>query len=510
MEERPIDPKIDRIWYLYVVDETEGPFTVAEIKDKVRGFEAKNSSYIWREGMEDWTIMSTVSEFDSSTKLTQSNKGIQKTDPPRIKSVQVNPAVIKKGKGIYKFMEDRKNRTFLWASLIFILIALVVYQGVASGVLDPLLEKMNLKEKMQAMNLPSLLPSSKNADSVVTARTEGISDKLAGMIRGSSFLMEKVVPKLPQKMRIWLSPVEVPVDVPSTDVVALREAAAEPIDRGPRIAVSLPLKYITNPQFVITTNLPNATQLHLVLSGKKGTLLNSMGLESHSSAIVQSHLAVSTPFQMNNKTFPVGEYNLLVYEADQQPSEVQSVLASIPHKNPPSLIPQGKVAFSVDSFFIGGARDQSYQTLLNQFNEKLRIQVPAETLELKQLHATIESMANESAIKFFKLSNRKISKRDKQEWTTYSNNYKKLSAQIQNQYFSTLPQTGTDKFANRIFPNLYKKAEITFQLSETLHMKECSYFEKKMTMPEIKQLATQTLTALTELKRQISESAGVQ
>lgn len=555
VEERPIDPKVDRVWFLYVVDETEGPFTVKEIKEKIKNSEAKSSSYVWREGLIDWTILSTLSEFDTNTKSlkdisvaehTKSStiiRGInqdakqyktveevakneniaanEKTvetnniEPiktkTKIKGITLNSNIIEKVKGSKKPMEERKNRTFLWGFLIFILISGVIYQGVSSGFLDPVLEKMNLKEKVQAMNLPRIIPQNPSGQPNSPSESKSsnsFSDQIASMIRGSTFIMEKVVPKLPQKVRVWLSPVEIPFDVPSTDIVALREAAAEPTTRGARIAVSLPIKYVTQPQFIITSNLPTGTHLDLHLIGKKGTLINSMGFEAKSSAVINDHLARSTPFQTNGKTFPQGDYTLLVYESNDQNPTVQSELAKIPGKSPPSVIPQGKKYFSVDSFFIGGNKDQNYQAELNTYNEKLRVQVPAETLELKQLHATIESMANESAIKFFKLSNRKLTKKDKTEWVQYSNNYKKLSNQIQNQYFANLAQTGTNKFANRVFADVYRKAEQTFILSETLHNKESLFFEKKSNMNDIKALAAQTLSAIKELQKTIAESVS--
>lgn len=50
-------------WYLYVVDHHEGPFSTAEIKKRVKDGDAKNSSYVWKEGIEDWMMMSDVAEL---------------------------------------------------------------------------------------------------------------------------------------------------------------------------------------------------------------------------------------------------------------------------------------------------------------------------------------------------------------------------------------------------------------------------------------------------------------
>lgn len=53
----------EKQWFLYVADHHEGPYTIDEIRGIVKKGEARTTSYVWREGMEDWAMMSDVGDF---------------------------------------------------------------------------------------------------------------------------------------------------------------------------------------------------------------------------------------------------------------------------------------------------------------------------------------------------------------------------------------------------------------------------------------------------------------
>ncbi|MBI3555330.1 MAG: DUF4339 domain-containing protein [Deltaproteobacteria bacterium] len=50
-------------WFLYVVDHHEGPFSADEVKKLIKKGQAKNSSYVWKDGLEDWMLMADVTEL---------------------------------------------------------------------------------------------------------------------------------------------------------------------------------------------------------------------------------------------------------------------------------------------------------------------------------------------------------------------------------------------------------------------------------------------------------------
>jgi hypothetical protein len=53
----------EKQWFLYVVDHHEGPFSLDEIKKLIKKEEARPTSYVWREGLDDWMMVSDVEEF---------------------------------------------------------------------------------------------------------------------------------------------------------------------------------------------------------------------------------------------------------------------------------------------------------------------------------------------------------------------------------------------------------------------------------------------------------------
>src|SRR5579871_4906733 len=57
----------DKEWFLYVVDHHEGPFTIDEIRQKVKKGAARTSSYVWKNGLEDWMLMADMTEFGPGT-----------------------------------------------------------------------------------------------------------------------------------------------------------------------------------------------------------------------------------------------------------------------------------------------------------------------------------------------------------------------------------------------------------------------------------------------------------
>ncbi len=488
MEEKSAG-KTDKIWFLYVVDEHEGPFTIPEVKQRLKKGEAKATSYVWRAGLKNWTVMRDLPEFGIA------NGGKAKGPPPGpitifgTKGTPVTKTIKPSKEGRPGLGTRAPKRFSLFKSFFWLLVLAGLYQAVATGTLDPILEKANLKEKVHVLGLPKIPvpfePIRKFAHPYVAP------------------YLVKVLPMLPKQVRALLSPVEIPNDVSPKDADALREAAWTPIEQGARITVALPVGAEIDPVFVLAGNIPDGTNLDLSLKGKAGTLLGARDYEAKTSATFKNHLARSAKLQIAaDKPLPRGEYTLIAYESDGQPPEVSLVLAATPRKAAPSIIPQGKTAFSVDVFFIGGKRDSSYEEKLKVWNEKLRAQLAAESAELRDLSATLESMANEGASKFFKLSkpftgkNSKADKKITVEWKKYAPKYEALSNQIRRKILVK---------ADRLFPAAYDEASKAFDLSQTLHKTESDFFEKKATMDQIRAQAAATLDALNTLKNMIEE-----
>ncbi|MBI2605831.1 MAG: DUF4339 domain-containing protein [Deltaproteobacteria bacterium] len=484
MEEKSAG-KTDKIWFLYVVDEHEGPFTIPEIKQRLKKGDAKATSYVWRAGLKNWTVMRDLPEFGIA------NGGKAKGPPPGpitvfgTKGTPVTKTIKPSKEGRPELGARAPKRFPLFKTFFWLLLLAGLYQAVVTGTLDPVLEKANVKEKIHALGLPK------------------IPVPVEPVRKFARPYVVKVLPMLPKQARALLTPVEIPDDISPKDADALREAAWTPIEQGARITVALPVGAEFDPVFVFAGNTPDGTNLDLLLKGKSGALLNARDYEARTSATFKNHLARSAKLQLaEGKPLPRGEYTLIAYESDNQPPEVSLALAATPRKATPSLIPQGKSAFSVDVFFLGGKRDASYEEKLKAWNEKLRAQLEAESAELRDLSATLENMANEGASKFFKLSksftgkNPKADKKITAEWKKYAPKYEALSNQIRQKILVK---------ADRLFPAVYDEASKAFELSQTLHKTESDFFEKKVTMDQIRAQAAATLEALNLLKNMVEE-----
>ena len=453
MEEKRTDTQNAKIWFLYVVDHHEGPYSKEEIHQKVKKGEATSTSYVWKDGMPDWTPMTEVTEF----KAADGKKEKEKKEAPA------------------KSFAPRAARSFSIGPILVLLILLgALYQAVASGMLDSTLTKIGMYEKIKAMHLPAL---------------------------PTKTLTKKIIPLLPKAAQKFLSPVELPEDVLPADADALVDAASGALEEGAHIAVAIAGGDVFTPSFIIAGNLPDGTKLDLHLKGREGTLLNARTFEAKTNVIFNKLISRSRPVQTpDGKPLPRGEYTVLIYDAENQLPEVSLALAAAPRKSAPSAIPPGKTVFAVESYFLGGKKDGSYEEKLKAYNDKIKTQVAAESAELKQLQATIESMANESASRFFKMTAKPAkgpaAKKQKLEWKKYHDEYVKMGSQIQQQLTPN---------PDRMFPTVYDETVQVWQLSEKLHQLENDFFDNKATTPDIQAQAGKTLEALNALKSTIME-----
>lgn len=53
----------DKKWFIYLLDHHEGPFSSDDIVAMIRQGRATSSHYVWRDGMADWEVLSTLSDF---------------------------------------------------------------------------------------------------------------------------------------------------------------------------------------------------------------------------------------------------------------------------------------------------------------------------------------------------------------------------------------------------------------------------------------------------------------
>ena len=77
-------------WFLAVGDQSVGPLTASDVYDRIVRGEATWVSYVWKEGMPEWTRISEVSGFQSlMPKAPSAKPGAQPPKPPSQTKAQV-------------------------------------------------------------------------------------------------------------------------------------------------------------------------------------------------------------------------------------------------------------------------------------------------------------------------------------------------------------------------------------------------------------------------------------
>lgn len=65
----------DKIWFVYLEDHHEGPFTFNELKVKLAQGVIQKNQYIWRQGMADWVVMNEVPEMVGIDQVEENSEG---------------------------------------------------------------------------------------------------------------------------------------------------------------------------------------------------------------------------------------------------------------------------------------------------------------------------------------------------------------------------------------------------------------------------------------------------
>ena len=589
----------EKEWFLYVVDHHEGPFTIDEIRKLVKKGEAAASSYVWKEGYEDWVIMTDATEFGMGTPksdghgtpsfvltptpaptptpvaATPVSQPLEATAPEPVPIASVSAGDVKSSDSVWclnsrkifsgphsiktivrkvndgevsirdsvwregwssftpiesipEFMGSVKTtsstnaknlkvnktssnaealgmtggpstRVYKWyKSTKFLLLSVVVtlvavYQGLATGFLNPTLETLKIKQQVAALRLTPI-PFEKS-DELLAEVTSSIKPLIA---MGLALL--------PESARTWMSSVEIPEGMAPQDAETLREISQSGLGNGIRVASAMLEGDEFNPSFVIMSNALDGSSFTVVLRGKEGTLLNALSYEHTVYVDINKSMARTSRFTYDtNKPLPKGEYTLIVYESPQQQNEKAALsFANLSKRQVPAGVPEGKVAFVVDSYFLGGKKDETYQQRLKEFNDRVKARLSQETQELAQLIDTIESIANESAQKFFSLSSAPANAKRLAEWQRYRQKYGKLSAQIKVK-LDQVP--GTNRSNEYMLPQIYRKLLQTYELTERLHQLETAYIEKGGKMDAIKEQAGQATTAFHDLRQSITRLA---
>mgnify|MGYP000882217653 FL=1 len=564
----------EKKWFLYVVDHHEGPFSLSEIQSLVKKGDAKSSSYVWREGFEDWMMMSEVSEFgvagpsgeghgpaafilgkkespvlfsprssDASvggplpiahqgnvpdisgisetavvwclnsnrtftgphslrtiTRLINEGKATSKdtiwkegwTGFVPISSfsefmVRIHDGASQKNKvssaqalGMMRSGMGIKRRFSFGGILKWLVLAFLVfggfYQVTAMGLFNPVFEKIGILETVRRANLkPVPVPK-------IVIPVEYISDAGNFLRRQVEPLLAKYSDHIPGPILEYLSVVELPEGLNEKDEARLRDAATANPDAGRRAAAALIGQEVMNPRFVLASNI-DGSSFRVVLRGKEGTLLNASEYVSEQVVTLRNRVAISQPFYLEDtKSLPQGEYTFTVLNGEE------SVL--------------------IENAFLGGENDSAYQDRLKEFNARMAAWRVTKAQEILQITNTLESLANESAAKFFALNKMRPGTARVNEWRKYSAKYRKISDQLALAIGRTAGEIEKSSFRS-----VAASLKAGLNLSEELHHAQNAYLGSTSpgnvrgedVMASVRNLAGQLVAVITKIKTAVAK-----
>jgi hypothetical protein len=463
----------EKVWFLYVVDHHEGPFTIEEIKQKIKNKQALPTSYVWREPMNDWATIDSLEEFGfkktSNESVAQANTTSSNTSKASILGFKNTNTQNKETNTSMK-----KNKKFSVLTLV-LLIALLGTLGI--GI------KMGLFS-----NLMSTVP----------LQSQTIKLKLRP-------LLKPIAQKLPQSFKKFLLGIELPEDINTSDENLLIEAALSSLSQGGKIAISrIPKNDVL--EYFITTNLPSGTELQVLISSIPDRILYARSFNINKTVTVQNSTArILIANQDMLSKIPQGDYRISVFDSDTQLPEIASILSQTQKVQTPTWVPKNRTAFFTDTIFLNGTKNNEFEQKLKEYNQAYKDKLENEKKELHEFYTNLYNSANETASKFFALLNQKKNTKLKaKEWLKISNETKNFIKQIYELSSNTnLPAQDSMNIPARIYLEQYNKvSECAKNYLELLELED-NFFQNKTDLKTIQDKASLILENLNQLKQLI-------
>ncbi len=551
----------EKQWFLYVVDHHEGPYSIEEIQKILKKGEARTTSYVWREGLEDWLMLSDLPEFGG----TPGGEGhgepvfvVESGPKVSVGDIKASDAVfclnskrVFSGPHSLKTLIRKVNEEEAslkdtvwkegWSSFVPLEQIPELTKEIKGGILNPDLAKATGKKKVFSLGLSTKgmsVPTLKFWKSRLFLALVFVVIPLAlyqalskGMIPGVSMplpplpidaifdgainagsklprLMAPVVDvfqdHMPEFIQEWASPITNIENVPLEKMKELRQTARTSLEQGVAIGTAVAVGDEINPIFHVVTNMPDGVLLTMELRGKAGTLLNATSFSKTLFAEVLNHYSkTAVVYADAGKPVPRGDYMLLIYEADKQSPEAAQFIASLPAKKASSLTPPGKKIFQIETYFLGGKKDALYQQKLAEFNAKLVGRRSTEVSELQQVISAIESNIVEDSSKATTLSAVRNAGQRMALWKQHEGRMVKLAGQLRG--LVDKPKEQLEK--EYLLGPLYEKTTALLMAWWTYHAQVAASVEKPGSMaPDLLQEMQRKLaTDVAALKQELAK-----
>lgn len=455
----------EKKWFVYMGDHHEGPFSLSDVQVKLSLGSVSAASYVWAEGMGDWKLITEVPEFGPMTAAAA--QPLPVTAPPEARVELATP------------QQAIRSQTPILAPTRSVSVEFTV------GARDPNKTAPLLPRKRFGRSWIYFLLIAGLGAAAYTGQLDPLFENPAAKAVGGT-VMSALHPTLLQiserfpAVSKWISPIPAIEDVSPAEYKDLKEASTGNLaETGPKVAIAMSTADPTLPVFYVSSNLPDGTMIEIFLEGVGETLLNQLGHSSHHKVVLRKRLGKSEAIrQPDGKPLAKGQYEIYAVDAEQQPDETRSTINALPPLNAkvPATVSKGFHILATRSYFLGGAKDDTYSTRLKEFHDRLKEKTKTELTELRQYAETLQSQLNASLTKFATTrapAKAKPSPAKKKDWATFHASFSGMATQIKDSFAKLSPEAlKTDYF----YGMLYERTVNTFKSLETLHETQNSYF----------------------------------
>ncbi len=477
-----MDASMEKKWFIYIGDHHEGPFSVAEIGQKLRDKVVEATSFVWCDGMADWKAMNEITDF--SDELSPQSPGSQ-PEPQEITAadaIVLTPRAEAESHAEIEAEEPRPEvhagpatppATFPGTESNEPLPTLPGYgnepwgegeappPAAAFGVEEPQAPSRRSGGRALRLVAVALLPVG-----AVVAFTQGWLDPV--LSSGPVQVLQQVVGDAVRPMTLkygtqfpflsnLVSPVPALEDIEPSELEGLRLAASAPLSQGPKLEVAFSKEDPLAPQFHVATNLPDNTFVEVAIVGMSDTLLNASSFMGMARGTVSQRMAKIGPIRpRDGRAVPRGMYQVFAFELDQQPAEVSQLLSSLPfsHLHVPTEVASARKLIAYKTYFLGGPKDQLYTERLKEYHDKLKQTAERELSELRQLRATLEVAMNESMAKHAALRASHNKAARNKVWGAFHENWMKREQQLAQSYQKWSPERKGEYFYGVLYQYL--------------------------------------------------------
>ncbi|MEN9724149.1 MAG: domain 2 [Pseudomonadota bacterium] len=380
----------DNKWFVYINDHHEGPFSMAQLQTKLETGELQRSQYVWREGMVDWQLMTSVQDLEEiltphtdrgarSGATARDQLGFElgfhreATQQPDLFSLHLGddsdpllsePSAMTIKMGLTPPVPNAPSPSAPSSSVpefhatpAAAPTATPITEKIAEQIGEvpvPKLETTKPSEPSLDLSSPDLAhedgPTSTTKPAGIWkvflvlgliscgayAYVSGAMDGLLGRSSVASApngLLTQVAQRIPQ-LQNWISPIPEIPGVSREDLQALRENSK---GRGaPQLALVVSQASAEAPTFFASARLPSGTKIELVLAGVEETLLSPAIAPIRATAELQNRLVEFTAVrQADGRALPQGRYRVLIASAIDQPPQIAQVLSALPEVQQP-------------------------------------------------------------------------------------------------------------------------------------------------------------------------------